>query len=479
MKKNRFLLYLMIIIAVTLCIPSVFYLISNKTVDGFNSYYTYTLQQWNNETIGLASGIIVIGLLLCMFIIYILTVKEENKIFKSKKEILIFIMIMSFFFMLILPYLSSDIYYYIGNSWLAAEYNENPYYTSVADLQAQGINDEILDNTGFWKHTTSIYGPIWNILSAILVTFSFGSVTIALFIFKIVAYIIHILNCYLIYKITKSNKCMLLYGLNPLILLEFLSNVHNDSYLILFILLALYFMIKKKNIILTIIFLALSISIKYSTVLLVPFILIYCFRNKKIPKRILYCIISGLSIIALVVLFYMPYYKDFTIFTNMLVQGEKYNQSIWLFLILNLKTSTFLTMKSLCIPVFVAIYIAIVFATLFKRKIQLKDIMRKYNFVMLLFIFGVLATFQKWYIIWLFPTLIWQKKNMKRFLIYLTITAILPSIKYFMVGQELYSDGMLYSTNMLIIAVELLLVDVLSRKFRRLIQHRKERKCQN
>lgn len=479
MKKDKFLLYLILIISITLCVPSVCYLFSNKTVDGFDSYYTYTLQNWKNETIGLVSGIAVIGLLLCMFIAYLLTIKQENRIFKSKKEIMIFIMIISFIFMLILPYLSSDIYYYIGNSWLASKYNQNPYYITVSDLQSQGINDEILDNTGFWKHTTTIYGPIWNILSSILVTLSFGNLTIALFIFKITAYIIHILNIYLIYKITKSKKYMLIYGLNPLILIEFLSNVHNDSYLVLFILLALYFLIKKKNIILTILFLALSISIKYSTVLLVPFILIYCFRKEKIPKRILYCFISGVSIIALVVLFYLPYYKDFSIFTNMLIQGEKYNQSIWLFLILSLKTSTFLNIKSLCIPVFATIYVAILFKTLFKDKIQLKDIMQKYNLVMLIFIFGVLATFQKWYIIWLFPTLIWQNKNMRRFLIYLTITGILPSIKYFIVGEELFSDGMLYSTNMVIIAIELLLLDILARKFRYKLKYRKDIRCQN
>ena len=72
---------------------------------------------------------------------------------------------------------------------------------------------------------------------------------------------------------------MLLYGLNPLILIELLSNVHNDIYLILFLLLALYFLVRKKNILLTTVFLAFSMAIKFSTILIVPFILLYCFRK--------------------------------------------------------------------------------------------------------------------------------------------------------------------------------------------------------
>ena len=50
MKKNRILIYLIILISVVLCIPSIIYLISNGTVDGFQGYYTYTLNKSNNET---------------------------------------------------------------------------------------------------------------------------------------------------------------------------------------------------------------------------------------------------------------------------------------------------------------------------------------------------------------------------------------------------------------------------------------------
>lgn len=453
MNKLKILLYLMIILSIILCIPSIIYLINNKTVDGFDSYYTYTLKPWTDEATGLMNGIIVIGLLLIINIIYILVIKKQNKIFKDKKQAFIFIIVISFIFTLILPYLSSDIYYYIGDSWLASKYGQNPYYTSVFDLQVMGINDEILNNTGYWKHTTSIYGPIWNYIATALVGFSFGNITIALFIFKLVSLLIHIANCYVIFKLTKSTKYLLLYGINPLVLMDFLSNVHNDIYLILFVLLALYFMIRKKDIILTIVFLAISIGIKYSTVLLVPFLLLYYFRDKSYFKRILYCLISGISIIGIVALFYIPYYKDFTVFTNMLVQGEKYNQSIWLYLILKLERDLFYGIKRLFIPIFVTIYVLTLCFMVFKKKILFKELMKKYNLLMLIFIFLVLATFQKWYILWLLPTIIWQSKNMKKFLIYLMTLGIIPTIDYFISGNDLYIYGMTHSIKILCIAI--------------------------
>lgn len=451
MKNNKIFLYLMIIVAIMLCIPSIMYLVNNKTVDGFSGYYTYNLQPINNEKTGMLNGIIVIGLLLIFSVIYFAIIKHEKKIFKNKKQITLFITIVSLIFMMILPFLSSDIYYYIGDSWINSKYGENPYYTTVKDLQDQGINDEILNNTGYWKNTTSVYGPIWNSIAKLLVSFSFGNVTIALFVFKIASLLIHVLNSYLIYKITKSNKYMLLYGLNPLILIELLSNVHNDIYLILFILLALYFLIRKKNIYFTIAFLALSIAIKYSTVLIVPFILLYYFRKYSIPKRILYCILSGISIIAIVFILYLPYYRDMSIFTNMLVQGNRYSQSIMALLLQKIDREIFYNINSTRMPVFAILYIGVLFQILLTKKLTIKYIMKKYNWLMLIFIFIVLTNFQKWYILWLIPTLPWQNKNMRTFILALTVTAIIPSWNYFKTGNDAFLDGIYYSSSILAI----------------------------
>ena len=76
MKKNKtVLLYLMIAISIILCIPSILYLIMNKTVDQFNGYYTYTLVKTGNLNFGILNGVIVVGLMLIFSIISIVSVK--------------------------------------------------------------------------------------------------------------------------------------------------------------------------------------------------------------------------------------------------------------------------------------------------------------------------------------------------------------------------------------------------------------------
>lgn len=472
MKKNKILLYLLIFISVFLCIPSIMYLINNKTVDGFDEYYTFTLVKSDSYLVRMISGLAVIGALLIFSVIYLMIIKKENKIFKNSKQIFILIGIISFIFMMILPYLSCDIFYYIGDSWLVSKYGENPYYTTVSDLQSQGINDQILNNTGYWSDTVSVYGPLWNIFASILVSFSFGNITAALLIFKLASFLIHLLNTYLIYKITKSKKYMLLYGLNPLVLIEFMSNVHNDIYLVFFTFLALYFLVRKKNIYLTMLALALSISVKYTTALFVPFVLIYCFRDKTIFKRILYCLISGLCIIGAVVLLHLPFYRDMTVFTNMIVEGRVYSQSLLLFLMQNINTSLFKIISTLIIPLFIIVYIMLICVILFKKKIKIYEIMRKYNIIMLIFIFIVLSRFQKWYMLWLFPTIIWQNRNMRKLMIYMTITAMIPSMGYFMVQSDPYVIGMMYSIAIFILSIILLEIDLLINK------NKKEKQCQ-
>ena len=454
MKKYKILVYLMILVSMILCMPSIMYLINNKTVDQFDGYYTYSLIRTDNLIIRIMSGLLVIGVLLLFGYIYINICKHEKQIFNSRKQILMFILLISIIFMFILPFVSSDIYYYIGDSWLAAKYGKNPYYTSVGDLQNSGINDEILNNTGYWKNTTSVYGPIWNMTATLLVKMSFGKVTIALFIFKFAAYLVHILNSHLMYKITKSNKWMLIYGLNPLVLLELLSNVHNDIYLILFILLTIYTLTKKNNIWLASIFISISIAIKYSTILICPFILLYYFRNEKnIPKKILKCIGIGLIIISIVVLLYMPYFKDVTIFKNMLVQSNRYSQSIWAYLAtIETRSALLCVLNDIKLYLFALSYVMILIKCIFKTKINFSYLMRKYNWVMLVFIFLVLTNFQKWYVLWLMPTLIWGRKNIRNFILNLTIFGMAPSLIYFIIGNDTWVYGVYYSIILVILS---------------------------
>ena len=226
----------------------------------------------------------------------------------------------------------------------------------------------------------------------------------------------------------------------------------------------MYFFIRKRNICLTILCFALTIGIKYSTILIVPFLLIYFFKKQKITKKIIYCFISGISMIAIVIIFYLPYYRDITIFTTMISQTHKYSQSI-LALALIKMPKIFNIVKEINLPLLAVSYLYLIYICLKLESIRLRKCLRIYNLIMLWFIFITLTSFQKWYILWLLPTLPWQSKNMRKFLLYLTVTALIPSISYYSIGNDAFMVGIGYSGTILILSGIILLSENLIKKF--------------
>ncbi len=121
--NKKIWLIILILISILLVIPSIRYLAINKTVDNFDSYFTFDLEKFSGNGNGRINGIIFLGLILLYSFIYIIIIKLEKKIFDKKIiKILIYIFLVSLVFMMILPSLISDIYYYIGESWIASKY---------------------------------------------------------------------------------------------------------------------------------------------------------------------------------------------------------------------------------------------------------------------------------------------------------------------------------------------------------------------
>lgn len=467
LKKKIDLKMLYILFCSIFAIPSVIYLISNKTILNFDNYFSWSLTNSNQ----ILDSVIFALLFIIINILYILIVKNRRKLFSSIKSIIIFIFIISCIFMIVVPLTSSDIFYYIGVGWLQNNYHENPYYTSITDLNSN--NDGMFNNIySGWKDITVVYGPLFTILSMILSLFSFGNVTVAMFIFKIINLIVHILNCYIIYKISKKKIFVLLYGLNPFVLFEMLSNVHNDILLVLFILLSIYFLVKKKKILLSIIFLAIASSIKYIGIILLPFILIYYLKEKTLLKKIPYCIFYGIIFILLNIIFYLPYMKDISIFTSVLAQQGKYSQSVILcIMILNDKINgiDLLYISSRIIYILFIISAGILIGEYINtnKNTKLSSGIKKYNFLLLIVIFLVLSNFKQWYIIWLFPSLIWQRKRMINIIINLSIASELALFPFFLYNSDGWKIAPYYT---MLLVVLMLLFEFLSRKKHKIFQ---------
>lgn len=414
-QKNKLNKIIFVILSVMFIIPSSIYIIQKKTILGFDIYYNFFITENISKTI---STIIYLILFSLMSITYLKIVKNKKE-FDTIKELLKYIAIISIIFTFMLPWTSSDIFYYMGVGEFDSVYKQNPYYITMKDYYEQNpesINNDSIFEQGvnnFWANTTVVYGPIAQIIFKICTTLSFKNINICLFIFKALNIVIHILNCYLIFKLTKKFKFSMIYGLNPFVLFEFIGMLHNDIIVIFFILLTIYYLTKKKNIYLSILFLALATGIKYFTVLLLPVVILYHFREEtKISKRILRCIQYGIMFLCIILVEYIPYLQNIEVVLAMLPQTARYSKSIYSAMSV-IDGNLMIILRGIFILAFLGYYIICCLKMLLDKENNIMKMLREYNISLILFML-ILTNCQQWYIVWLFATLMWQRPNMIR-----------------------------------------------------------------
>jgi len=445
---------LFFIVTLAMATPSLLYLIRNKTIINFKEWFTFFLRIPNSKLEPIIGAICFGILLLALFYYYFGIVKNTNTEFKNFKSIIIYVIIISFIFGIMLPFTTSDIFYYIGTGWIDSNYGENPYYTTVKEVRVHNPSDEILQRTGVWEDQVVVYGPLWALICKILAYFSFGYASNALYIFKLASIGIHVLNTVLVYKITNKSKFAIIYGLNPFILFEMITNVHNDIYLIFFILLSIYFLLKKNNIVLTIVFMALATCIKYVSVLLIPFLVLYYLKDKKLLEKILYCVIYALLFIAIMFCIYLIYAKDISMFLTMTMQQEKYRESILAIILQTtsrLKVNILRYVKYVFWFVFGLVFIDGLAFMFFYKKINLSNSIKKYNNLITTFLFLIITNLCPWYTSWLIPTMFWLKGKQIKNILYLQFSYELVTLINFAMFSESYKIGLFYLPIMIVL----------------------------
>lgn len=134
---------------------------------------------------------------------------------------------------------SHDMMVYAGYSRLVAVYHANPYF-----VQFSVFPHDPLVSVDEWSNANSLYGPIWMLVCSILGQFVQPTPTSYVIAFRIFALAAHILNTWLVDRtlcaMGHSQRTrtlgMLLYGWNPLVLLESSLNGHNDVFMLTFVL---------------------------------------------------------------------------------------------------------------------------------------------------------------------------------------------------------------------------------------------------
>jgi hypothetical protein len=165
------------------------------------------------------------------------------------------------------PVFSTDPFSYAIFGRLAAVYHQNPYLVT-ARIAAPG--DPIMPYL-YWKDIPSPYGPLWTIISQVVVGGQEASPLELVLRFKVVAFAAILLDGWLIYSLARlkwqeqAGWLYLAFAWNPLVLLEGIVIGHNDAIILAFILGSAYLLMRARPFA-AIGGLTASALIKYSTV---------------------------------------------------------------------------------------------------------------------------------------------------------------------------------------------------------------------
>lgn len=262
-----------------------------------------------------------IGLIVLMFVLYASTMSAWS-VSKLTRFPWLFVSLLALIFALAYPMLSSDVFKYLFSAKEILVYHANPYLVTPNTFP-----DDTWIRFMRWVHTTTPYGPVFTIITIPYYILGFGKFVPVLYLFKLDQVAWYLLSIWLIGKM-KGVRAQLYFAFNPLILMEWLVNAHNDAIMITLLLLSLYlYTLKEKT--WSFISLLFSIGIKYATVIFLPFI----FLKRKIPFNfILYTLYSILLVAPLLYHYswqYQPWYVTWLIPLAALIPSKVIRATVW------------------------------------------------------------------------------------------------------------------------------------------------------
>ncbi|OGH43942.1 MAG: hypothetical protein A3J14_01990 [Candidatus Levybacteria bacterium RIFCSPLOWO2_02_FULL_37_18] len=236
---------------------------------------------FNNRLIVSILFIIVISIFFLFYLFLISKIKEKSiTIFDVWKIIFLTCIFLLFSYPAMLSY---DIFNYIVTAKVIYLYQENPYIIMPIEF----IREPLLE----FMHAAnkiSLYGPSWIFLSFIPHFTGFQNFTFTLLTFKIFNLLFYLGTTVLIWKLTKKIVSVALFSLNPLVIIETLISSHNDIVMIFFMLCSFFYIQQNKKI-LALLFLFVSILVKYATIFLAPiFIYLLWKKNQDINWQKIY-----------------------------------------------------------------------------------------------------------------------------------------------------------------------------------------------
>ncbi len=196
------------------------------------------------------------------------------------------------------PTLSDDVYRFIwdGRLWHAGinPFEHLPSYFINNDIHINGIDENLYQKLNSKAYFT-IYPPVNQLIFYLSTSFNVENLWISIILIRISIIIAEIISLFTIIKILDSlnlpKKRLALYALNPLVIIELSGNLHFEAWLIAFLLLSFWMLLRNK-LVFSAIFMALAISSKLWPLMFLPLL----FGKMKLNELIKYYSICLLTV---------------------------------------------------------------------------------------------------------------------------------------------------------------------------------------
>ncbi len=231
-------------------------------------------QEWLQAKVGSGFGyinaLLYLILLVFLFIVYVRALRlvfrpNPLQLFTSRRPLRLISGVTALILLVLLfvpGTMSADLHSYIWYGRILFDYGANPFIHAPAEFAARDAGGWL--DLVYWKDVPSVYGPVWVWLAggvAWLASLFGGDISLHLLGHKLLAGLAHMVNLFLVWRVAglviarywrkpsfvsdvseddwrfgSTVGVTLFYAWNPLLLVEFGANGHNDALLLTFML---------------------------------------------------------------------------------------------------------------------------------------------------------------------------------------------------------------------------------------------------
>ncbi len=206
------------------------------------------------------------------------------------------------------PELSNDFYRFLWDGHLM-RIGVNPFLhtpSQIIDKITFPLADSLYEGMGSLSQSNyTCYPPLHQFIFLLSAWVSPFSITGSLIFLHVIMILAAIGNTILIYKLLKqwniARSNLVLFVLNPFVIIELTGNLHFEGIMIFFIVYSLYLLVKNRYFLAAVMF-GLAISIKLIPLILIPLLI----HKLKIKKGMVFSVLSGLTFIIL----FFPFFSN-------------------------------------------------------------------------------------------------------------------------------------------------------------------------